>query len=324
MPKSCLQYLILSRSRLGGTCSDAEIARAITQLFFGDTTDLGKLSSQARALVLQTTWLAFVFAAEQDRRVVAHLPLRLHMMSKGELRFQALVEDITGCIEQDSPYLHELLTDTIALEMDIRDRRSRGSNQSPEFARTIEAITEENPCVRRRPPTERIDSNVEAEKNPVARPKGLDELVERVRRANQAEQWGPCISLADRALELNPDHDEALHLRALAQHKLGLHEQAIASVDKALAVRPSCERHTLRGRCLLQVGRYEEAYFSLREGLLLTDVDPQEYHRAMAYALRNLGKHKEAYRELTLCLAHRPNDETARAEWDVMKAQIEQ
>jgi tetratricopeptide (TPR) repeat protein len=74
----------------------------------------------------------------------------------------------------------------------------------------------------------------------------------------------------DRALALRPDHGEAVFNRSVALYELKRYEEALASYDRALALRPD-HAVTLsnRGAVLYALGRFEEALASYDRALAL-------------------------------------------------------
>ena len=69
--------------------------------------------------------------------------------------------------------------------------------------------------------------------------------------------------LCQQIIKANPDLSDALHLLAVVQSSLGKKESALASYDRALAVRPHyAEVHYNRGNTLKELTRFEEAVAS--------------------------------------------------------------
>jgi len=96
------------------------------------------------------------------------------------------------------------------------------------------------------------------------------------------------IASYDKALEVKPDKHEAWNNRGLALGNLGRIEEAIASYDKALEVKP--DKHEAwdnRGYALSKLGRYQEALSSHDKALQLQpDYVNAFYNKACCYALQ--------------------------------------
>ena len=103
------------------------------------------------------------------------------------------------------------------------------------------------------------------------------------------------------------DHFDALHLLAVAQSRLGKKTAALASYDRALAVRPdSAEALCNRAITLHQLERFEEAVATYDRALI---VQP-DYAEALSNrgnTLRELKRFEEALASYDSALAARPN-----------------
>jgi tetratricopeptide (TPR) repeat protein len=104
---------------------------------------------------------------------------------------------------------------------------------------------------------ERIDSTV-----------GLANLV-RAHVNSDRGQWQGAIDAASRFLERQPDHIDALVLRARAATKLGRPQAAAADFTRALSGRPSPDLYIERARVLAAIGptSIEQAITGLDEGI---------------------------------------------------------
>ncbi len=85
-------------------------------------------------------------------------------------------------------------------------------------------------------------------------------LLEALKRAGAAFQLGQLDGaerLAKAILDVNPDYFDALHLIAVIQSRRRRHAEALASYDRALAVRPD-HPHALynRGNTLRELKRF--------------------------------------------------------------------
>ena len=71
------------------------------------------------------------------------------------------------------------------------------------------------------------------------------------------------IASYDKAVEIKPDKDEAWNNRGIALGKLGRLEQAIVSYDKVLAIKPDNNEAWLnRASALIKLGRWKEGIAS--------------------------------------------------------------
>ncbi|MFN5971800.1 MAG: tetratricopeptide repeat protein, partial [Microcystis sp.] len=98
------------------------------------------------------------------------------------------------------------------------------------------------------------------------------------------------IASFDRALEIKPDYHQAWYNRGVALHKLGRFAEEIASFDRALEIKPDLhEAWYNRGIALGNLGRFEQAIASWDRAL---EIKP-DYHEAWnnrGIALKNLGR----------------------------------
>jgi tetratricopeptide (TPR) repeat protein len=102
------------------------------------------------------------------------------------------------------------------------------------------------------------------------------------------------LELMQKALEADPSGVAAhlLHGHALAQIKR--HEEAVASYDCAIALRPDlADAHFCRGNALHELGRHADALASYDQALAHKPGAP-EIHNNRANALRRLGKNETA------------------------------
>src|SRR5262249_40805544 len=86
----------------------------------------------------------------------------------------------------------------------------------------------------------------------------------------------------DRALAIRPNHARALNNRGNALQKLGRHAEALASYEAALAIRrDDAEALVNRGNALLQLKQHAEALASYDEAVR---IDPDHPHTVGAFA----------------------------------------
>jgi tetratricopeptide (TPR) repeat protein len=112
----------------------------------------------------------------------------------------------------------------------------------------------------------------------------------------------------DRALALRPADAGVLNNRGVTLQKLNRHDEALASYDRALALREdNAAVFYNRGNALRELRRFDEALASYDRALALRP----DHARALnnrGIALRDLGRHDEALANYERALASRPND----------------
>jgi len=74
-----------------------------------------------------------------------------------------------------------------------------------------------------------------------------------------AERYREALSALEAAVELDPDLAMVWHELGYAAHRLGESSRALAALDRAFALEPHTETLMLRGRILLDAGRYVAA-----------------------------------------------------------------
>ncbi len=110
-----------------------------------------------------------------------------------------------------------------------------------------------------------------------------------------------------RALELNPNLDEARNQLALVYNHIGAFDEALRELDRALAVNPHNSLAVFRvAETILFQGKYEQALSGLHK-------IPEDTNRALVghqivWALFNLGRKEEAVVELERFLKDFPDD----------------
>jgi predicted TPR repeat methyltransferase len=111
----------------------------------------------------------------------------------------------------------------------------------------------------------------------------------------------------DRALALRPDYAEALVNRGNALRDLGRTAQALASYDKAIAVHPSnVEALNNRGNALRELKRPQEALASFDRSLALRPDNPEVLSNR-GNTLCDLGRHEEAIASFERALTLKPD-----------------
>ena len=125
--------------------------------------------------------------------------------------------------------------------------------------------------------------------------------------AAQRKHPQDAIELIDRALQLRPDHAEALSNRGVALAELGRHEEALVSYDRALQLKPGyAEAHNNRGMALWSLNRHEGALASYDHAIKLVP-DYAEAHNNRGMALWSLHRHEEALASYDRALELRPS-----------------
>lgn len=110
-----------------------------------------------------------------------------------------------------------------------------------------------------------------------------------------------------RALELDPNLDEARNQLALVYNHIGALDEALKELQRAVATNPSNTQAQFRiGETLLFQGKFEEAISILRG--VPSDANPALVGHLMAWALRDLGRKEEASATLNQYLAKYPED----------------
>ena len=125
------------------------------------------------------------------------------------------------------------------------------------------------------------------------------------------KEYEQAIASYDQALEIKPDKHEAWTNRGSALGNLGRYEEAIASYDQALEIKPDDHKAWYnRGNALVNLGRYEEAIASYDQALeIKPDKHEAWYNRGIA--LVNLGRYEEAIASYDQALEIKPDDPDA-------------
>jgi tetratricopeptide (TPR) repeat protein len=115
------------------------------------------------------------------------------------------------------------------------------------------------------------------------------------------------IASFDRALEIKPDYHQAWYNRGVALHKLGRFAEEIASFDRALEIKPDLhEAWNNRGIALKNLGRFEQAIASWDRALeIKPDLHEAWYNRGIA--LGNLGRFEQAIASWDRALEIKPD-----------------
>jgi len=111
----------------------------------------------------------------------------------------------------------------------------------------------------------------------------------------------------DRALAIRPDEPQALSNRGVTLGELGRHEEALASYEKALALRPDyAPALSNRGNALRALKRFDEA-LAVYDRALVTAGDFPEGWSNRGTTLHDMGRYAEALASYDRALALRPD-----------------
>ncbi|MDP3011048.1 MAG: tetratricopeptide repeat protein [Methylococcales bacterium] len=127
---------------------------------------------------------------------------------------------------------------------------------------------------------------------------------------NQQGQPQRAVELITRALDINPDNAAAHSNLGLALHAMKRFADAIASYDRALAIKPNAEAYYNRGNALLAIYRYE-ATLADYEAALAIKPDYIEALSNRGIVLRNLNRFDEALSNYKVILSIKPDSAEA-------------
>ncbi|MCT7969374.1 CHAT domain-containing tetratricopeptide repeat protein [Laspinema sp. D1] len=125
-----------------------------------------------------------------------------------------------------------------------------------------------------------------------------------------AGDYAAAVRLANEAIESFPDKWVGWVLHGALLNKLGRHEEAVVSHDRALVLNPNWAVWFNRGLALSNLGRYEEAVASYDRALVLNPNDAIAWSNR-GNALKNLGCNEEAVASHDRALVLNPNDAIA-------------
>jgi tetratricopeptide (TPR) repeat protein/CHAT domain-containing protein len=120
-------------------------------------------------------------------------------------------------------------------------------------------------------------------------------------------QHEEAIASCNEAIRLRPDYPEAYYNRGIAQGNLGQHEEAIASCNEAIRLRPDYpEAYYNRGIAQGNLGQYEEAIASCNEAIRLRPDFPVAY-LVRGNAQDDLRQYEEAIASCNEAIRLRPD-----------------
>ncbi len=121
------------------------------------------------------------------------------------------------------------------------------------------------------------------------------------------KEYEQAIASYDKALEIKPDDHDAWNYRGVALDDLGRFAEAIASYDKALEIKPDDhEAWYNRGFALDDLGRFAEAIASYDKALEIKPDDHEAWY-GRGFALGNLGRFAEAIASFDRALEIKPD-----------------
>jgi protein O-GlcNAc transferase len=113
---------------------------------------------------------------------------------------------------------------------------------------------------------------------------------------HQAGRLAEAEPLYKQALNLNPEHPDALHLLGVLYSQSGRHDEAIDLIGQAIAVKDSPIFHNNLGMAYKNTGRFAEAEASFRRALALKADDPGA-HFNLGCVLGDTDRREEAVAE---------------------------
>jgi tetratricopeptide (TPR) repeat protein len=132
---------------------------------------------------------------------------------------------------------------------------------------------------------------------------GSGATLETAMAQHQAGRLDQAKRLYTAVLSQEPLHPVALHFLGIVAYQQGDPNQAIASIDWAIAIRPDyAEAHGNRGLALYALGRLDEAMTSYRNAIAI-ESNHAEAHSNLGNAFRDLGKLEEAVASYRRALA---------------------
>jgi CHAT domain-containing protein/Flp pilus assembly protein TadD len=125
----------------------------------------------------------------------------------------------------------------------------------------------------------------------------VEEWQEWFDRGNELLELGrfeEAIASCDRAIKIKPDYDEAWHDRGISLGNLGRYEEAIDSYDRAIVIKPDNDKYwACLGVALSKLGRYEKAVSCYERAI---EINPERYAVWMirGVELDKLARYEEA------------------------------
>ena len=113
------------------------------------------------------------------------------------------------------------------------------------------------------------------------------------------------VDVVRKLIAIDPDQARAHKLLGMALSHLGRHEDALASLDRAIALAPSADAHGSRADALVALGRREEAVESYDHALALEPASVADWCNKGAVLLE-LGRREEAIASFDRAIALQP------------------
>ena len=112
---------------------------------------------------------------------------------------------------------------------------------------------------------------------------------------HQAGDLAAAEALYDRALQIAPDHPNALHHLGIIHHQRGDHDRAVDLIGRAIALMPDyAGAYSNLAAAYIALGRLKDAESSLRRAI---ELNPEfaEAHSNLAAVLNDLGRRDDAF-----------------------------
>jgi predicted O-linked N-acetylglucosamine transferase (SPINDLY family) len=134
----------------------------------------------------------------------------------------------------------------------------------------------------------------------------LPTILENAMAQQRAGNLAQAEALYRQILDLQPQHPDALHLLGLAAHQQGRRDEAIALIDKAIAIAPTAAMYANLGHVFHSCGELEAAATLFRHAC---ELDPAnaEFHNNLGSALHDQGKLSEAINTFLQAIALQPD-----------------
>jgi tetratricopeptide (TPR) repeat protein len=124
-------------------------------------------------------------------------------------------------------------------------------------------------------------------------------------------RYEEAIASYDKTIEIKPDDDAAWYNRGFALLNLGRYEEAIASFDKTIEIKPDNDAAWYnRGVALFKLGRLDEAIASFDKAIEFNSDLHQTWYN-LGYALSNLGRYEEAIASFDKAIEFKPDNDAA-------------
>ncbi|TAK91701.1 MAG: tetratricopeptide repeat protein [Burkholderiaceae bacterium] len=123
---------------------------------------------------------------------------------------------------------------------------------------------------------------------------------------HQAQRLQQAQDCYQQALQLDPQHPDALHLLGVIAHQIGRNDLAIDLIGQAINRHATAQMYSNRALALQALGRLDEAAASLRQAIALQP-EFAEAHNILGNVLKALGQNDAARASYTQALALQPS-----------------